>query len=232
MGKIWLKSVDPSHQCCGCEGKAGPCDSCCTFVKIISFPVAPDVQTSGPNIGKFTNLTYAQNFFAGIGPIAPYYNIFGCRAFFQSEGGPSPHAPTGTITIASSSITISATDTVNGIIGGITICPFGVAALTTIRVTYSTAGGGTIIQGNVSLVGVCGTSYGSNKILDGTSSGTLDFLNVPAGLIALQAFAFQSGGITLNMTLTDLSANPIGQPMIFGVDYLDGSGNTQILLCS
>lgn len=29
MGKIWLKSVDPSRQCCGCEGKTGPCDSCC-----------------------------------------------------------------------------------------------------------------------------------------------------------------------------------------------------------
>lgn len=28
MGKIWLKSVDPNHQCCGCEGKFGPCDSC------------------------------------------------------------------------------------------------------------------------------------------------------------------------------------------------------------
>lgn len=29
MGKIWLKSVDPNRQCCGCEGKSGPCDSCC-----------------------------------------------------------------------------------------------------------------------------------------------------------------------------------------------------------
>lgn len=29
MGKIWLKSVDPSKQCCGCEGKSGPCASCC-----------------------------------------------------------------------------------------------------------------------------------------------------------------------------------------------------------
>jgi len=30
MGKKWLKSVDPNRQCCGCEGKTGPCDSCCT----------------------------------------------------------------------------------------------------------------------------------------------------------------------------------------------------------
>ena len=31
--KIWLKNPDPSHQCCGCEGKAGPCSSCsrCTY---------------------------------------------------------------------------------------------------------------------------------------------------------------------------------------------------------
>jgi hypothetical protein len=29
MGKIWLKSVDPSKQCCPCDGKAGPCDTCC-----------------------------------------------------------------------------------------------------------------------------------------------------------------------------------------------------------
>lgn len=30
MGKIWLKSTDPNKQCCGCEGKSGPCSSCCT----------------------------------------------------------------------------------------------------------------------------------------------------------------------------------------------------------
>lgn len=29
MGKIWLKSTDPNKQCCGCEGKSGPCSSCC-----------------------------------------------------------------------------------------------------------------------------------------------------------------------------------------------------------
>jgi len=32
MGKIWLKSPDPSKQCCGCEGKTGPCDSCSSCV--------------------------------------------------------------------------------------------------------------------------------------------------------------------------------------------------------
>ncbi len=34
MGKIWLKSVDPNRQCCGCEGKAGPCDSCCAPITV------------------------------------------------------------------------------------------------------------------------------------------------------------------------------------------------------
>lgn len=29
MGKIWIKSSDPSHRCCGCAGKTGPCSSCC-----------------------------------------------------------------------------------------------------------------------------------------------------------------------------------------------------------
>lgn len=33
MGKIWLKSVDPNRQCCGCEGKTGPCDSCCNPIE-------------------------------------------------------------------------------------------------------------------------------------------------------------------------------------------------------
>lgn len=28
MGKIWLKSPDPNAECCGCEGKVGPCDNC------------------------------------------------------------------------------------------------------------------------------------------------------------------------------------------------------------
>ncbi len=28
MGKIWLKGPDGSKQCCGCEGKDGPCSSC------------------------------------------------------------------------------------------------------------------------------------------------------------------------------------------------------------
>jgi hypothetical protein len=26
--KVWIKGPDPQHQCCGCEGKTGPCDSC------------------------------------------------------------------------------------------------------------------------------------------------------------------------------------------------------------
>jgi len=34
MGKIWLKSVDPSRQCCGCEGKTGPCSTCCSGILI------------------------------------------------------------------------------------------------------------------------------------------------------------------------------------------------------
>lgn len=36
MGKIWLKSPDPNKQCCGCEGKTGPCDSCgaCCFYSL------------------------------------------------------------------------------------------------------------------------------------------------------------------------------------------------------
>ena len=32
MGKFWLKTVDPNKQCCGCEGKSGPCSSCCAFI--------------------------------------------------------------------------------------------------------------------------------------------------------------------------------------------------------
>lgn len=28
MGKIWLKSPDPTKVCCECAGKTGPCDSC------------------------------------------------------------------------------------------------------------------------------------------------------------------------------------------------------------
>ncbi len=36
MGKIWLKSVDPSHKCCGCESKAGPCDNCCDYFATIA----------------------------------------------------------------------------------------------------------------------------------------------------------------------------------------------------
>lgn len=31
MAKFWLKSVDPGRQCCGCETKIGPCDTCCSF---------------------------------------------------------------------------------------------------------------------------------------------------------------------------------------------------------
>lgn len=29
MGKIWFKGPDAAGTCCGCEGKAGPCTSCC-----------------------------------------------------------------------------------------------------------------------------------------------------------------------------------------------------------
>lgn len=29
MGKIWIKGPDSSRQCCECEGKSSPCDSCC-----------------------------------------------------------------------------------------------------------------------------------------------------------------------------------------------------------
>lgn len=36
MGKIWLKSTDPNKQCCGCEGKASPCDSCCPGLAVPS----------------------------------------------------------------------------------------------------------------------------------------------------------------------------------------------------
>jgi hypothetical protein len=31
MGKFWLKTVDPARQCCPCEGKVSPCDTCCSF---------------------------------------------------------------------------------------------------------------------------------------------------------------------------------------------------------
>lgn len=30
MTKIWIKGPDPNKQCCGCEGKSGPCSSCCS----------------------------------------------------------------------------------------------------------------------------------------------------------------------------------------------------------
>ena len=30
--KLWIKSPDPSKQCCDCAGKSGPCDSCCSLV--------------------------------------------------------------------------------------------------------------------------------------------------------------------------------------------------------
>lgn len=35
MGKFWLKSVDPLKQCCGCEGKSGPCNNCCSLLQDI-----------------------------------------------------------------------------------------------------------------------------------------------------------------------------------------------------
>lgn len=38
--KIWLKSPDPSHQCCGCESKTGPCDNCCVY----TVPIGGEAQ--------------------------------------------------------------------------------------------------------------------------------------------------------------------------------------------
>ena len=43
MGKVWLKSVDPSKQCCGCEGKSSPCDSCC-YTKLYKRSVGTIVE--------------------------------------------------------------------------------------------------------------------------------------------------------------------------------------------
>lgn len=49
MGKIWLKSTDPNKQCCGCEGKSGPCDSCCP---LISIPTGQNAYPSGVYANK------------------------------------------------------------------------------------------------------------------------------------------------------------------------------------
>lgn len=40
MGKIWLRSPDPNKQCCGCEGKTGPCSYCC----LITGDFAPTIK--------------------------------------------------------------------------------------------------------------------------------------------------------------------------------------------
>lgn len=45
MGKIWLKSVDQSQQCCGCEGKTSPCDNCCVPLKV-ELPKQAGIPTS------------------------------------------------------------------------------------------------------------------------------------------------------------------------------------------
>ena len=60
MGKFWLKSVDPSKQCCGCEGKSSPCDNCCAI------PININSIVSGQQIANCTYLLgtndkYAKN---------------------------------------------------------------------------------------------------------------------------------------------------------------------------
>lgn len=69
MGKIWLKTVDQNHECCGCEGKTSPCDSCGTCEYGIST----------------TDQATAEAILAN--------DVFGCRVFalgpelFPAEGG-------------------------------------------------------------------------------------------------------------------------------------------------
>lgn len=54
MGKIWLQSFSPDKQFCGCAGKSGPCDGCCTFFQlyrsIILDTVPPNKFITGRDI--------------------------------------------------------------------------------------------------------------------------------------------------------------------------------------
>lgn len=201
MGKIWLKSVDPSHVCCGCEGKAGPCDSCCQNLMFDNFVTLAQAQAWLDN--------HAINCLAGFDKITDPLisssfsctNIANTFTFLSSQSGNAGITPTG------SNYAIYKT-------------LVHVAATTNIRFDFTCDNTALDFPGNLTsvfgeLAGTCGNTnvYFSIHNVDGIpNTGSFVFSNVQPGyyIIVLDfngvisfppSFPFT---VTMNLTVTDL----------------------------
>lgn len=166
MPKIWLKAPDSSRQCCGCEGKSGPCDNCCILYSAY--------------LGFAATLADAQSFFAGTN--APYA-VPNCLGFmtrdFNQDGTFSISLVGDTVSMAGDGTATPSSPSgfINSIIDEHTT--FRLSATTDIKVTYFASATPAFLRINF-LITSCDNSIviATSRF---TSSGSVTFSNIPAG---------------------------------------------------
>ncbi len=210
MGKIWLKSVDPSHQCCGCEGKAGPCDSCCINL----------------DPSSFGTLTQAQNFLSqfSVDCLAEAYQSVGATASLTNIGN--------TINISVSQILDQEFDfslAVDRLF-------MNIPAVTNIQFDASwNQGGGPFAGKRIFIEGACGNTNGYDQV-NQLDSGPITVNNVQPGYYRIVLlFQFASilpvgTNLSYSMSLID-TVNPSWNLQTLYVQYGPSSPRT-LLKCS
>ncbi len=204
MGKIWLKSSDPSHQCCGCENKAGPCDNCCVNC-----------------IGIFSSLAEAQAIMTIVKS-----ESFDCL-FNLGNNYPSEYSSFSYSSIANTVSVIASLNIVSTIV--LNTGFFYIPNPTIISVTYNTLSGSISLVS--SLTRRCPTAISLGFNLDSPSSGNYNYIISSPGYYYFSIQIFGTNGLSMTITNTDgsnIALNPL--PFCY---YTDASHkNIDVLFCS